>query len=146
MPSRPSTPPIPDRIWPETVAWLEQRVAAAVSDTFVWTNERAQWLSEQVAEHFARDQVPLPVLRVDNTADVLDPVRSVETLDPGRLNPVQKVLIGMRGSYGGVLMFGLLTGIVGHVPDQPDLGRGGASDRRQGLQGREECPAQAPPG
>jgi hypothetical protein len=26
---------------------------------------------------------------------------------------MQKVLIGMRGSYGGVLMFGLLTGIVG---------------------------------
>jgi hypothetical protein len=103
----------PGRNWPETVAWLEQRIAAAVSDTFVWTNERAQWLSEQVAEHFARDQVPLPVLRVDNTADVLDPVRSVETLDPGRLNPMQKVLIGMRGSYGGVLMFGLLTGIVG---------------------------------
>jgi hypothetical protein len=99
--------------WPETVAWLEQRVAAAVSDTFVWTNERAGWLSEQVAEHFARDRVPLPVLRVDNTAEVLDPVRSVETLDPGRLNPVQKVFIGMRGSYGGVLMFGLLTGIVG---------------------------------
>jgi hypothetical protein len=92
---------------------LEQRVAAAVSDTFVWTNERAGWLSEQVAEHFARDRVPLPVLRVDNTAEVLDPVRSVETLDPGRLNPVQKVFIGMRGSYGGVLMFGLLTGIVG---------------------------------
>lgn len=99
--------------WPETVAWLEQRVAAAVSDTFVWTNERAQWLSEQVAEHFTRDKVPLPVLRVDNTTEVLDPVRAVETLDPGRLNPVQKVFIGMRGSYGGVLMFGLLTGIVG---------------------------------
>jgi hypothetical protein len=103
----------PGTNWPETVAWLEQRVAAAVSDTFVWTNERAGWLSEQVAEHFARDRVPLPVLRVDNTAEVLDPVRSVETLDPGRLNPVQKVFIGMRGSYGGVLMFGLLTGIVG---------------------------------
>jgi hypothetical protein len=29
------------------------------------------------------------------------------------VNPVQKVLIGMRGSYGGVLMFGLLTGIFG---------------------------------
>ncbi|HJX86247.1 MAG TPA: Isoniazid-inducible protein iniA, partial [Gemmatimonadales bacterium] len=99
--------------WPETVAWLEQRVAAAVSDTFVWTNERAQWLSEQVADHFTRDNVPLPVLRVDSTAEVLDPVHSVETLDPGRLNPVQKVFIGMRGSYGGVLMFGLLTGIAG---------------------------------
>ncbi|GAB3040441.1 isoniazid-induced dynamin-like GTPase IniA [Parafrigoribacterium mesophilum] len=103
----------PGKNWPETAAWLERRVAAAVSDTFVWTNERAGWLSEQVAEHFSQDRVPLPELRVDNTTDVLDPVRSVETLDPGRLNPVQKMFIGMRGSYGGVLMFGLLTGIVG---------------------------------
>jgi hypothetical protein len=34
-------------------------------------------------------------------------------LDEGRINPMQKVLIGMRGSYGGVLMFGLLTGLFG---------------------------------
>jgi hypothetical protein len=34
-------------------------------------------------------------------------------MDDGRINSTQKVLIGMRGSYGGVLMFGLLTGIFG---------------------------------
>lgn len=103
----------PGPIWEETVDWLEQRVAAAVSDTFVWTNERAQWLSEQVADHFNRDEVPLPLLRVDNTEEVLDPVQSVDTLDSGKLGVVQKLFIGMRGSYGGVLMFGLLTGLAG---------------------------------
>ncbi|MCU1635708.1 MAG: Isoniazid-inducible protein iniA [Cryobacterium sp.] len=103
----------PGPLWEQMVGWLEQRVGAAVSDTFVWTNERAQWLSEQVAEHFNQDEVPLPVLRVDDTADVLDPVEAVPALDPGHISMVQKVLIGMRGSYGGVLMFGLLTGIVG---------------------------------
>jgi hypothetical protein len=103
----------PGPVWEQFTGWLEQRVASAVSDTFVWTNERAQWLSGQVAEHFARDEVPLPVLQVDDTDDVLDPVVPVPTLDPGRLGPMQKILIGMRGSYGGVLMFGLLTGIVG---------------------------------
>lgn len=35
------------------------------------------------------------------------------TMEDGRLGPLQKLLIGMRGSYGGVLMFGLLTGIFG---------------------------------
>jgi signal recognition particle receptor subunit beta len=103
----------PGPIWDETVDWLEQRVAAAVSDTFVWTNERAQWLSLQVADHFAKDEVPLPVLRVDNTEEVLDPVHSVDELDSGKLGLMQKVFIGMRGSYGGVLMFGLLTGLMG---------------------------------
>lgn len=103
----------PGPIWDDLTEWLEQRVAAAVSDTFVWTNERARWLSKQVAEHFAQDEVPLPTLHVDDTEDVLDPVQEVATLDPGRIGAFQKIFIGMRGSYGGVLMFGLLTGIVG---------------------------------
>lgn len=103
----------PGPMWEQMVGWLEQRVAAAVSDTFVWTNERAQWLAKLVAEHFAQDEVPLPILHVDNTDDVLDPVVSVPSLDPGHVSAVQKVLIGMRGSYGGVLMFGLLTGLMG---------------------------------
>lgn len=103
----------PGPMWEQLVDWLEQRVASAVSDTFVWTNERAQWLSAQVAEHFAQDEVPLPVLQVDDTEDVLDPVDFIPELDSGHISPLQKILIGMRGSYGGVLMFGLLTGIVG---------------------------------
>ena len=99
--------------WEQFVHWLEQRVAAAVSDTFVWTNERSLWLAEKVAEHFNQDDVTLPLLQVDSTENVLDPVEGIPGLDAGRLGPVQKILIGMRGSYGGVLMFGLLTGIVG---------------------------------
>ncbi|WP_104117822.1 dynamin family protein [Arthrobacter sp. B1805] len=103
----------PGAVWDQFSEWLEQRVSAAVSETFIWTNERAQWLAEQVAEHFAQDHIPLPALRVDDTENVLDPVEQMPTLDPGHIGPGQKVLIGMRGSYGGVLMFGLLTGIVG---------------------------------
>ena len=99
--------------WDQFVHWLEQRVASAVSDTFVWTNERSLWLAENVAEHFNRDEVTLPLLQVDSTDNVLDPVEGIPGLDPGRMGPVQKILIGMRGSYGGVLMFGLLTGIMG---------------------------------
>ncbi|WP_307093186.1 dynamin family protein [Arthrobacter sp. B2I5] len=103
----------PGPVWPQFSQWLEECVAAAVSDTFVWTSERSQWLAAHVAEHFAADEVSLPVLHVDDSGDALDPVDQMPGLDPGRVNPVQKVLIGMRGSYGGVLMFGLLTGIFG---------------------------------
>jgi hypothetical protein len=103
----------PGPLWEQLVEWLEQRVAAGISDTFVWTNERAQWLSGEVASHFAHDDVPLPVLRVDDTEDVLDLVEIVPMLDSGTLGVMQKILVGARGSYGGVLMVGLLTGIVG---------------------------------
>ena len=103
----------PGPVWTQFSQWLEECVAAAVSDTFVWTSERSQWLAAQVAEHFAADEVALPVLHVSESGDALDPVDQMPALDPGRVNPIQKVLIGMRGSYGGVLMFGLLTGIFG---------------------------------
>lgn len=103
----------PGPAWPQFSKWLEECAAAAISDTFVWTSERAQWLATQVAEHFSEDEVALPVLRVSDTGDALDPVDDMPGLDDGRINSLQKVLIGMRGSYGGVLMFGLLTGLFG---------------------------------
>ena len=103
----------PGPMWDELVEWMSGRVSAAVSDTFVWTDERSRWLSEQVADHFARDGADVPDLRVDDATDPLDPVQSVPSLDPGRIGVFQKVLIGMRGSYGGVLMVGLITGILG---------------------------------
>lgn len=103
----------PGPTWPQFSMWLEECAAAAISDTFVWTSERAQWLAAQVAEHFSEDEVALPVLRVSDTGDALDPVDDMPGLDDGKINPMQKVLIGMRGSYGGVLMFGLLTGLFG---------------------------------
>jgi Dynamin family len=103
----------PGPTWPQFSSWLEECAAAAISDTFVWTSERAHWLAAQVAEHFAADEVTLPALHVSDTSEALDPVDDMPTLDDGRIKPMQKVLIGMRGSYGGVLMFGLLTGIFG---------------------------------
>jgi hypothetical protein len=103
----------PGPVWDQFAEWLEQRVASAVSETFVWTSERSQWLAEQVGGLFAQDDVSLPLLHVEDTDDVLDPVAPVAELDRGHVSAVQKVLIGMRGSYGGVLMFGLLTGIAG---------------------------------
>ncbi|WP_210505854.1 dynamin family protein [Naasia sp. SYSU D00057] len=103
----------PGPAWDQLMEWLEQRVTAAVSDTFVWTDERARWLSEQVAEHFSQGEVPLPTLAAESIDSVLAPVESVPALDIGQPGAMQKVLIGMRGSYGGVLMVGLVTSIVG---------------------------------
>jgi hypothetical protein len=53
------------------------------------------------------------VLRVDGTDDILDAVDFMPELDSERMGALEKVLIGMRGSYGGVLMVGLITGIMG---------------------------------
>jgi hypothetical protein len=103
----------PGPVWDQFVEWFEKRVSAAVTDTFVWTQERATWLSEKVARHFTEDEVALPVINVDDTRDVLETVGEVSALDSGRLGAMQKFYIGLKGSYGGVLMVGIITGIVG---------------------------------
>ncbi|WP_032392277.1 dynamin family protein [Rhodococcoides fascians] len=107
----------PGKDWPQLGEWLEEQIAASVGDNFVWAHERALWLSELVAEHFASSgAAALPDLDLGDLGDldnVLEPVTSLADLESGRVGITQKVLVGMRGSYGGVLMFGLITTFVG---------------------------------
>lgn len=103
----------PGPIWDEITEWLDQRISAAVSETFVWTDERARWLSEQVAELFLEGEESIPAIDVADAAGVLDPVDAIGALDEGRMSAAEKIFIGVRGSYGGVLMVGLATGLIG---------------------------------
>ncbi|MDJ0395294.1 dynamin family protein [Rhodococcus sp. G-MC3] len=104
----------PGADWVELGNWLEEQIAASVGDNFVWAHERALWLAELVAEHFAAaGAVTLPDLDLGDLDNVLEPVASLADLESGKTGITQKVLVGMRGSYGGVLMFGLITTFVG---------------------------------
>ncbi|MFS0853943.1 dynamin family protein [Microbacterium sp. 179-I 3D4 NHS] len=103
----------PGPIWDQIAEWLDQRVATAVSETFVWTDERSKWLCEQVAEEFAVGAIDLPVIDVSRTEGVLDSVEQLRVLEEGRLSSAEKIYIGVRGSYGGVLMVGLASSLIG---------------------------------
>ncbi|SDD27572.1 dynamin family protein [Rhodococcus tukisamuensis] len=104
----------PGKDWAQLGEWLEQQVATSIGDNFVWAHDRAVWLAEVVAEHFAEaGAVALPHLDVADLDGVLEPVGSLAELESGRIGITQKVLVGMRGSYGGVLMFGLITTLMG---------------------------------
>ncbi|WP_229386097.1 dynamin family protein [Microbacterium allomyrinae] len=103
----------PGPIWDSITDWLNERVSSAVSETFVWTDERARWLSEQVAELFMEGEESIPAIDVADAAGVLDPVDAISGLDEGRMSAAEKIFIGVRGSYGGVLMVGLATGLIG---------------------------------
>lgn len=104
----------PNAIWEQFTEWLDQQLAAAITDNFVWANQRAQWIAHQVAEHFAEDGGELlPELRLGDAPTTLDAVPELVAPQADDPKLVGKMLTGMRGSYGGVLMFGMLTTLAG---------------------------------
>ena len=104
----------PGHAWPEFVTWLEDSTAAALADTFAWAEESAGWLAERVAQHFDEDSIEsFPSLDVSDTSGLQDRVRPMGEMDSKTPSLGSKVIIGMKGSYGGVLMFGILTGLAG---------------------------------
>ncbi|HYZ37173.1 MAG TPA: dynamin family protein [Pseudonocardiaceae bacterium] len=104
----------PSAIWEQFTEWLTQQLAAATSDNFVWANQRAQWVAQQVAEHFAEDGGELlPELRLGDAATALDAVPELVAPKVDDPKLFGKLLTGMRGSYGGMLMFGMLTTLAG---------------------------------
>jgi hypothetical protein len=106
-----------DSVDPATVGdefgdWLRRKELECTTATFVWMMQRAQWLAGQVAEHFADSQV-LPEIR-PATADALrSTVQDYTTAPAEKFGIGQKLIVGMRGGYGGTLMIGMVSTIVG---------------------------------
>ena len=99
--------------WEEFGSWLDSEIATCVRENFVTAHTRSQALALSVAQRFAEDgRVPVPALRVDNVDHVLEPVNTLESLESAQ-GFTQRVLSSMRGSYGGVLMVGLVTSLAG---------------------------------
>lgn len=104
----------PGTQWPRLGQWLAEQVAESVGDNFVWAHERSTALAATVADLFAADGATrLPHLNLADLDSLFEPVDPLGDLDPGRIGPGQKMLVGMKGSYGGVLMFGLVTTFMG---------------------------------
>ncbi len=106
----------PARRWPEFGGELDAKICEAVEENFVIAHYRSVELSEQVAAKFPDRGIPSPDLRLDNPGDVgevLEPVAALDNLDSAKLGVTQQVLTALRGSYGGVLMVGLATSLLG---------------------------------
>lgn len=105
----------PAKTWEQFAPWLHQQVSAAVSTNVVWAEERTRWLAERVATHFAEDGAGVlpPMASPEGQAMAADPVGMLAAPDHEKFGLSQSLMIGMRGSYGGVLMIGMLTTIAG---------------------------------
>lgn len=105
----------PARTWKEFGEDLDARICEAVEENFVMAHYRSVELCEQVAAKFPADNrtPPLPDLRLANPGEVLEPVAPLESLDSAKPAVTEQFLSGLRGSYGGILMVGLATSLLG---------------------------------
>lgn len=102
--------------WAEIGAELEDAIATAVGDNFVWAYQRAETLAADVARTFMEaglDGVRMPAIDARDMGAEVGEFKSLAQLDAKPLKIGHKIVTGMRGSYGGVLMFGMLTSFAG---------------------------------
>ena len=104
----------PRDVWDQFSEWFEGQVSTAMSANFVWAEQRAGWLAGQVAEHFAADgDSVLPALHAAPDSDVRGEVQRLERPEQESMGFGQKLYVGARGGYGGMLMIGLATTLAG---------------------------------
>ncbi|ORB67762.1 dynamin family protein [Mycolicibacterium tusciae] len=133
----------PTQHWAEIGTELENAIATAVGDNFVWAYQRATVLAEEVARTFTEaglEAVKMPQIDAREMGASLGEIKSLANLEAKPVGKARKVGIGMQGSYGGVLMFGMLTSFAGLGMFNPlSLGAGllmGRSAYRENMDNR----------
>jgi len=106
----------PTQHWAEIGTEVENAVATAVGDNFVWAYQRAEVLAEEVARTFTEaglDAIEMPEVDAREMGAGVGRLKSLARLESKSIGKGHKVITSMRGSYGGVLMFGMLTSVAG---------------------------------
>jgi replication fork clamp-binding protein CrfC len=106
----------PTQHWAEIGTELENAIATAVGDNFVWAYQRAEALAQEVARTFVEaglEAIKMPQIDAREMGAGFGELKSLAKLEAKPIKAGHKVVTGMRGSYGGVLMFGMLTSFAG---------------------------------
>ena len=106
----------PTRHWAEIGVDVENAVATAVGDNFVWAYQRAKALAQEVARVFVEaglGAVAMPELSAHAMGADFGQLKSLARLESKPMGKGHKVVTGMRGSYGGMVMVGMLSSVAG---------------------------------
>lgn len=107
----------PLRTWETYQGWLEKALTEAAEANFAWLVQRCEWVAGQVADHFVRYRTDvLPEWKVELPDTLSKSQAAIERPHIERFTLMQKVFSGLRGSYMGLLMFGLATTFVAGMP------------------------------
>lgn len=104
----------PLKVWDEFAGWLVENLTEAVVCNFGWAAERTRWLTRHIAEFFTDAQggkLPEPKLAPPPEAEDLLADLEKPEIEPLRIG--HKVVTGLRGSYSGLLMFGMAGSVAG---------------------------------
>ncbi|HEV2782904.1 MAG TPA: dynamin family protein [Actinophytocola sp.] len=100
--------------WDTFAEWLDESLAEAIDVNFAWLVERFDWITGRIGrdlESYRDDVLPGSLREIDDS--LLDTAWQLERPRVERFTLSQKVFVGLRGSYGGLLMFGLATSLAG---------------------------------
>ncbi|GAB3465955.1 dynamin family protein [Actinophytocola sediminis] len=114
----------PARTWDEFADWLGDSLADTAEANFTWLVERFQWVSEKIARQVALEE-SIPDASV--AEDLLEHIGDLRAPRVEKFTIGQQLFVGLRGSYGGLLMFGLATTLAGMPLINPiSIGAGAA--------------------
>ena len=111
--------------WEQFDIWVRAQVSESVQANFQLTRERSRQLAERVGGQLAGNPegpqlgVSLPHVRVNNPDEALARVQPMELPDSAKGGALPRLINSLRGSYGGVLMVGVLTSLAGFVLINP---------------------------
>jgi hypothetical protein len=105
----------PGEIWEQFESWLSGRVTAEVAASYTLVSRRTAELADTVVEHFgdASDTVVLAPQRPAAPSGALASIGIDEKVEIEHQSLGTKGLMALRGSYGGMMMFGMLGTMVG---------------------------------
>jgi hypothetical protein len=107
----------PAKGWDEFEEWLQANLTEAAEANFSWLVERCRWIAEKLVRSFPDYPVEATPESIPALPDgPLDDLGDLERPGLERFSVGQKVFTGLRGSYGGVLMFGLVTSLTVGLP------------------------------
>ncbi|GIE77422.1 isoniazid inducible gene protein IniA [Actinoplanes philippinensis] len=118
----------PAKSWDEFEPWLREALQELATTSMTWLAERTEWMARRTADMFppeAGDVLPPSALAITD-GGVLQGVSTLDAPPVATFTPGQKLFIGLRGSYGGVVMFGLATSLAGMSLINPISIGGGA--------------------
>ncbi|MFF0370010.1 dynamin family protein [Micromonospora sp. NPDC005087] len=100
--------------WDTFQDWLERSLVEAAEANHEWLIQRCDWIARRVAANFARYGYDvLPPWSMTMPEDIGGRLPELERPKIDRFTTGQKLFTGMKGSYGGMLMFGLATTLAG---------------------------------